>query len=146
MAFELTDVRQCVPLNIVDDSILEYDETFTLSLESQLDSVVISSSNTTVIIENNDRKQVHVVISLTLVYNSSLTLLFPIAIQVSLESSVYEPNESAGNVVVCATIAGTIARSVAVILVMSPNTAEGRCMVFATVIHFGLAVSISYHI
>ena len=56
VVFQSTDTRQCVAVNINDDDILESDETFTLHLETQLDSVVISSPNLPVTIEDNDCK------------------------------------------------------------------------------------------
>ena len=56
MVFQSTDTRQCVAININDDDILESDKTFILRLETQLDSVVISSPNSRVTIEDNDCK------------------------------------------------------------------------------------------
>ena len=56
VVLQSTTTRQCVAININDDDILESDETFTLRLETQLDSVVISSPNLQVTIEDNDCK------------------------------------------------------------------------------------------
>ena len=51
-----TAITKCIALNINDDVILEYDEHFVLSLDSQFNSVIIPSPTTMVIILNNDRK------------------------------------------------------------------------------------------
>ena len=63
--FQPTDTRQCVPLGITEDNILEDDETFTLTLESQQNSVVVLNSNTArVVIENDDSELAIVVVHL----------------------------------------------------------------------------------
>lgn len=54
--FPPTDTRRCVAVNINDDDILESDKTFTLHLETQFDSVIISPPNIPVTIVDNDCK------------------------------------------------------------------------------------------
>ena len=115
--------KQCELITIINDDIVEGNETFELTLSTTLyPKVVIATSNTTVFISP---EFVDSTLDTSIV-SQCLSYLFLAAVAIGFSEELYMVQEGDGSVEVCVNIdSGSLQREVVVSLTTYPNTAEG---------------------
>ena len=102
--------RECTPIIVMDDTLLEDEEYFVVSILISDPALFIASnaestnSSARVAIGDNDH------------------------VTVTLETSVYTVDENITSVAVCSILSGTIGKSVPVTFSSRPGTAQGSCV------------------
>ena len=103
--FRSTMMRQCITVPILDDSISEDPEIFTVTISSDDPDVSSTVPTTNVVITDDD------------------------SVTVEIEMETYTSDEGDGVVEVCVVVvAGTLNRKISVSLATSPGTAQGMCV------------------
>ena len=116
-----SNVLMCANVTITDDSVVEDVEVFQVILSSSDPDVIIGTNGTAAItILDNDGTDYKVCVYNLLKYSS----ISYSAVVVGLTRDTYPVMESAGEVVVCAELTGSIARPVTVRLSTASDTAE----------------------
>jgi len=125
LTFNASTPLQCDQVIIINDGILENNETFIVQLESSDDAVNVSlnSRSAPVTIIDDDCEFGLFNMSAVWVY---LRLYFPsTVINVGLQDTEHSINEQSGVVTVCALLDGETERDLQVILSTQSNTAVG---------------------
>lgn len=111
--FSSTVMRQCVTVPILDDSVSENPELFTVTLSSDDPDVSSTVPTTNVLITDDD------------------------SVTVGIEMETYSSSEGDGVVEVCVVVVtGTLDREISVSLATSPGSAQGILSKLETVVLF----------
>ena len=123
LTFNASTSLQCDQVIIIDDGILENNETFFVQLESSDDVVTVSLNSAPVTIIDDDCE--FWIIQYECWLGVFKALFLPTVINVGLQDTEHTINEQSGVLTVCAVLDGETERDLQVTLSTQSNTAVG---------------------
>ena len=123
LTFNASTSLQCDQVIIINDSILENNETFFVQLESSDDVVTVSLNSAPVTIIDDDCE--FWIIQYECWLGVFKALFLPTVINVGLQDTEHTINEQSGVLTVCAVLDGETERDLQVTLSTQSNTAVG---------------------